>query len=179
MLYGFVEEKKCIILCNNENDMFEYNGICYESCPNGTYFSLSNNYLCEDIICENYYNYEHTECIDSIPEGYYLNDSIRKTIEKCDTKCKTCTNESIINNLCVFCNNKEKYFSKFIKNVNINPFVDCYNIDQIGYYLDYTNNIFMPCFTEKNSQDNNKICEECYDIISLNYLKCFEICDYN
>ena len=175
-----VEERKCIIICDDENNMFEYNGKCYESCPNGTYFSLNNNYLCEDILCEHYYNYEHTECIDSIPEGYYLNDSIRKTIEKCDIKCKACTNESIINNLCVSCNNKEKYYSKFNTNSNNNLFTDCYNIEQFGYYLDYINNIFMPCFTEIINQDNNnKICEECYNEISINYLKCFEICDYN
>ena len=35
------------------------------------------------INCEKYINYEQTGCIDYIPEGYYLNNSKLKTIDKC------------------------------------------------------------------------------------------------
>ena len=40
--------------------------------------------------CSKYVNYLQTECIDTIPEGYYLSDEIYGTIEKCHRLCKTC-----------------------------------------------------------------------------------------
>ena len=84
-----IEENKCIYNCSKSRDnKYEYNNICYKTCPNGTHNAPYNNFICqEDLICENYYNYNHTECIDNIPEGFYLNNSIYKTIDKCDIKC--------------------------------------------------------------------------------------------
>ena len=76
--------------------------MCYESCPKRTHNSLYNNFLCEeDLKCKNYFNYEHTECLDIIPEGYYMNNSRLKTIDKCNIKCKNCSTESNLYNLCM------------------------------------------------------------------------------
>ena len=52
----------CIDDCNNDIEYkFEYNNICYNSCPYGTHNSSYNNYICEeDLICDNYYNYNYT-----------------------------------------------------------------------------------------------------------------------
>ena len=38
------------------------------------------------INCEKFYNYEQTGCIEYIPEGYYLNNTKLKTIDKCAPK---------------------------------------------------------------------------------------------
>ena len=73
---------------------FEYNNICYNTCPNGTL--SDNNNVCKEICKNNYnYNYKRTECIGYIPEGYYINDSEHITIDKCNIKCKNYTLESI------------------------------------------------------------------------------------
>ena len=81
---------------------FEYQDICYSECPMRTQLKSDSSYLCED--CPNYYNYEYNGCIDTIPEGYYNNDTLAKTIDKCPNKCKSCSLESLNDNLCVSCN---------------------------------------------------------------------------
>ena len=74
---------QCFNNCNLAGEYkFEYNNICYKSCPN-------------------YYNYEQTQCIDDIPEGYYLNDTNHSTIDKCNIECNNCSIESNQNNLCI------------------------------------------------------------------------------
>ena len=40
--------------------------------------------------CSKYVNYLQTECIDTIPEGYYLENENMGTIQKCHSLCKTC-----------------------------------------------------------------------------------------
>ena len=59
-----IEKNECIDNCyNDQKYSYEYNNICYNSCPNGTHISSTNNYLCEDdLICEKYYNYDKSEC---------------------------------------------------------------------------------------------------------------------
>ena len=54
--------------------------ICFEN--NYIIFFINKN-ICRKIICEKYYNYEQAECIDYIPEGYYLSNSKLKIIDKC------------------------------------------------------------------------------------------------
>ena len=63
--------KKTICIDNWINDdyyQYEYNSICYHSCPDGTHRSKNNDNLCEvDKISDNFYNFDLTECFDSIP----------------------------------------------------------------------------------------------------------------
>ena len=61
--------------CYNDNTyIYEFNNNCYKSCPDGTYISHKNNFTCEEnIMCDRYYNYDKTDCLEEIPEGYYLN----------------------------------------------------------------------------------------------------------
>ena len=61
-------------------------------------------------ICKNYFNYEKTACIDEIPEGYYLNSDSERTIDKCPSKCKTCSSQSMTNTLCTSCNTESNYY---------------------------------------------------------------------
>jgi len=159
------EKNKCISNCSKDDIyIFEYNYICYSSCPNDSY--IYDNYTCKkEIICENYYNYNHTGCLDSIPLGFYLNDTINKTLDKCNIKCGNCSLESMENNLCISCNINENYYSKFNDSLNFNSFIDCYNKRQTGYYLDIINNIFYPC---------NYICKECSGPEKNQCIACFD-----
>ena len=123
----------CIDDC--KNDMiykFEYNNTCYNYCPKGTHNSSYNNYLCEeDLICDKYYNYNYTGCLDYIPEGYYLNNTNLKTINKCDIKCGNCSLESLKNNLCISCNTNNNYYPIINDCLNNNSFINCYNESQL------------------------------------------------
>ena len=182
------EEKKCVINCKETNNYkYEYNNMCYKSCPNGTHISHSNSHYCEDdLICEEFYNYNHTECLDYIPEGYFLNDSNLKTIDKCDIKCKTCSLESNILSLCISCNNNKGFYQKFNES-NESLFVDCFNVSD-GYYLDISNKIYKPCFytckncNESGNEKNNN-CIECknnYSFIEYyqNHKNCYKNCAF-
>ena len=122
-----LNKSSCIDNCfNNLEYPFEYNNICYNTCPNGT--TPDKNKICKDnLICTtNYnYNYNKTECIDYVPEGYYINDTVHKTIDKCNIKCNNCSLESINNNnSCIKCNNKENYYPKYIDILNKNNFIN-------------------------------------------------------
>ena len=181
-------QNKCIDNCINSLEYpFEYNGICYNTCPNGTLPDKNN--ICKDnLICKNnyIYNYNRTECIDYILEGYYINDTVKKTIDKCNIKCNNCTLESIQNNdSCISCNNNQNYYQKYNDILNKNSFINCYkNLE--GYYL--FNDTFYECYhTCKNcygfGDENNNNCISC----KLNYLfktdfendsNCYENCTY-
>ena len=152
----FIQEKnKCIRNCTLDGTYnLEYNNICYQTCPIKTH--LIDNYYCEDdLICDKYYNYNHTACLDEIPLGYYLNDTINKTIDKCLIKCSNCTIGSVLNNLCVSCNNNEYYYPKLNDDINENSYIDCYNGEQIGYFLDNEQSIYKPCYSK---------CKTCYGV---------------
>ena len=108
--------KKCIDNCQNDNIYnykYEYNNICYPSCPIDTYEININSYICE-LKCKpnnKYFNYEKTQCIERIPDGYYCNDNLINTIEKCHSKCKTCEiGPTEINNNCLTCKESAIYF---------------------------------------------------------------------
>ena len=66
----------------------------------------------DELICyPQYFNYLQTECISSIPDGFYCNDTNKNTIDNCHSNCKTCnssgTNE---NNNCLTCNETGKIY---------------------------------------------------------------------
>ena len=175
-----IEKNKCIDECHNDDTYkIEYNNICYKICPNGTHNSSNNNFTCEEegkeleLICDKYYNYNHTECLDSIPEGYYLNDSILKTIDKCNIKCRDCNNETNSYNMCISCNVGNNYFQKENDSSNTGSFINCYNIQEDGYYLDSINSIYKLCYhsCKKCSgpgDESSNNCTECYDNYTLN-----------
>ena len=79
--------------CNGEGT--KQNNKCTECNDNDNYILRGEN-----CICRYYNNYEQTECIEEIPDGYYNNDTILNTIDKCPTECKSCTLDSLNKNLC-------------------------------------------------------------------------------
>jgi hypothetical protein len=178
-----IDKNTCIDNCSKDNVYrYEYENLCYSSCPNGTHNSFDIDYLCEkDLECDNYYNYNHTECLDYILEGYYLNKSHYKTIYKCDIKCQNCSHESTQKNQCLSCNNNFEYYPKLNDESNYQNFVNCYFNLSEGYYLE--NKIYKSCFetckkcTELGDINNHK-CTECYLNYTLNETNCYEICQY-
>ena len=57
------------------------------SCESGfKFYNRSNNCLS----CPHYVNIEQNECINEIPEGYYLEDNKTNSTGKCHYLCKTC-----------------------------------------------------------------------------------------
>ena len=143
------EKNICIQDCSEESDYkYEYKNACYRS-------------------CDNYYSYNQKECIDEIPEGYYLNDSKSKTIDKCPTKCKTCSNNSMEYDYCISCN--ENYFPIIIEEENLKKYLDCYLECPVGYI-----NINNSCHIYNNSCEDNTL----YEIIADH--SCIEECSaYN
>ena len=122
-----IEKKKCIENCTKDDTYkFEYNNICYQKCPNRTNITNNNPFKCKfDLICQGdyYYNYENTECLDYIPDGFYCNSTNDRTIDKCHENCKTCNEGPTDNNHnCIEC--KSGYY--FVLN-NTNCFQNCSN----------------------------------------------------
>ena len=136
------EKKQCIDKCSNDiSNKKEYNNVCYKFCPKRTKSNNDDN-ICEDFNCENYYNYEQNDCENEIPDGYYLNDSTLKTIDKCHPDCKTCKGKEIINNS--NCNSCIE--SKFLDSGN------CVDECEYGFFRDLNGNNICKC---------SYICSEC------------------
>ena len=108
-----IEKNLCLDDCGKDDQYkFEYNNKCLSS-------------------CDNYYNYNYTGCLDSVPEGFYSNSSTLKTIDKCPSKCKLCSENSMKNNLCISCS--DSYSSKENDEKNIDPYINCYLDCPLGY----------------------------------------------
>ena len=138
-LYYNPAKKICSLDCSNYTiDKYAYNYNCYNSCPKRTTPSKSDNFTCEDLNCSYLYNFEQTESISTIPDGFFVNSSYLKTIDKCHENCKTCIEKGTINNeKCIACHE-----GKFLN------FSNCVNYCPNGYY-NYTD----------NKNDSIKICK--------------------
>ena len=72
----FTQNKECVYDCSDSNDNFEYNDICYNSCPRGTHSIDNDNNLCEKCSPLTFFNksckinindlYEESEIIKEI-----------------------------------------------------------------------------------------------------------------
>ena len=115
----------CIDNCTNSiNYKYEYNNKCYEQCPNNSKL-IEYNYLCVDnCLSDKEYQYEYNNkcykscpsntfyydedkyCFNEIPDGFYCNDTILKSLGKCHENCKTCNEgPKQDNNNCLTCPN--------------------------------------------------------------------------
>ena len=175
-------KSKCIKECKDEPPyIYQYENTCLESCP-PSYHAPNENKICELALhCDKYYNYEHTACLDSIPEGFFLNNSIEKTIDKCQEKCLECNLESVKQDLCTKCNKEKNYYKK-IDDLN-GDFMQCYKDIPEGYYFDLNELIFKKCYKScKYCNDTGNVteqlCNECFDNFTLNGTNCYEICQY-
>jgi surface protein len=136
------EEEICIQNCDNYEYKYRYNNKCYTS-------------------CNNFYSFDQKECIDLIPEGYYLNSSSLKTIDKCPVKCESCSYESMTNNLCTSCKNS------YLK-IDIDSFCDCIINCPEGYI--YKNNTCEISYEIVNCTEND-------DYILVSNHSCIDKCN--
>ena len=187
--YKLIEDnKECIDNCSkNDTYPFEFNNRCYNSCPFGSNSSEKDPYLCE---CKIYYDNNTSQCINEIPDGYYLID---KTLEACNEKCLKCSFESMSqNNLCLTCNISKGYYPLLDENINNNKFYECYNSSYVpyGYYFKNDSYIldkrcdkfeefnFNEIFSSSNPNLSYFNCPKYYYCDSLNHYFCtvHEIC---
>ena len=106
---------------------------------------------------------------------------------KCNNeKCSICSEESLINDLCITCNENQNYYPKFNDSKNYGTFIDCYkNLEK--YYLN--GNIYERCYEScqtcsKSKENNFHNCKACAPgyiyIIEYNEfnLNCYKDCIY-
>ena len=148
------EEAKCIINCSIfENRKYSFNYECYESCPKRSYLLNNEGFTCEKLICEYYYDYEQKNCINEIPEGFFLNDTELQTIDICHPDCKTCNKKESENTTnCRSCF-EEKYLL----------YGNCVSHCENGFYIDKEDNDIKKCKCE------DERCLECSEYsLSIN-----------
>ena len=157
-----LKQKKII---NNTNE-------CIESC------NISNKY-----------KYEYNgNCVENCPNGI-LNDDNNKILNKCKCeldKCSICSNVSLSRRLCTKCN--LNYYPKEKDPSSIGEYINCYNQQEEGYYLDYEKEYYRKCYhtckkCDKEGDNLNHNCIQCHDdlpfIIRKNdHLNCYENCSY-
>ena len=131
------EKLLCIDSCKNDNIYkYEYKNECYKECPNNTFF-INEEYL----------------CYESIPKGYYCNDTRLKTLEKCHKKCIECKEgPTENNNNCLICLD-----SLFFNMGN------CINNCTNGYYIENESNRVCKCMLNKKCL----LCSEESSILDL------------
>ena len=130
------------------------------------------------------------KCVGECKNGYYL-DEKDSTIKicKCDEiKCEKCSSESLSsNNLCLNCNIEKNYYPLLNDIKNNENYIECYNGNISGYYLDYNAKIYKPCYntcdncySSGNELGHNCIeCKEGYELKIINgiYYNCEPKCD--
>ena len=147
----------CVDLCIKNKILYEYNGVCYNKCPKGT---LANNGICEEINCDGN-NYNSTECLDKIPEGYYYNPK-DELFKKCFYSCKTCNGKGkkFYHN-CLECKQNLTFVNDSMYATN------CYKKCDYYFYIDDLNNFHCT---------NNFECPEKYNKLILDKKKCIDKC---
>ena len=172
----------CVESCQTTSKKFEYENQCNTKCPSGTEEIPVGSYFCVDVLdcSSSFYNYDKTECIDKVPEGFYCNDEEKKTIDKCQEKCKLCELQSVNLDLCVECNGEKAFFIAEDYSTNENNYVECFSEAPEGYYFDLT--MFKKCYesckncNERGDSTNHK-CTECKNnMITELGSNCYEKC---
>ncbi len=134
----------CASSCLNTSNIYEYNSVCYNKCPNGT---LEIDHLCLDNDCNEF------ECLEGKPVGFYfdLNDEIFK---KCFETCKFCYGEGneTINN-CIECKQNYKFLNDSENDTN------CYENCEFFYYFDKSN-AYHCTFNNKCPNGYNRLIPE-------------------
>ena len=192
---------QCIKDCSDVNK-YEYNNICYQQCPQ--YWTDSfNDHICK-LNCpyyNMYFNYEKTNCLNTIPQGYYLANEDNKILGKCHQNCEECEEgPSDNNNNCLKCpNTKTIYYDSgncretcvngnyidenSIKRCKCSSNISCKVCDERGYCFSCNHEEgYYP--KEGNIEENNNIIECLKDpegyFLSKDslYKRCYERCKF-
>jgi hypothetical protein len=194
--YYFEENTKNCYKSANDKHYFNKNknvfSQCYKDCYNCSdintnenrhnclsckkNYLLYNNTNCLSCKYNNLYtNYEQTSCLQVIPLGYYLNNTIYNTIDKCHENCLSCNKgpDYVNNNMnCIYCDNQNGFY--LLENTN-----NCYKLPYEGYFLDEDYKIkkcYYACKTcsagpimNSNGEIENMNCDTCNN--ELGYYK--------
>ena len=131
-IISLLEEKNivndCSDLCFSENAIYNiYNNSCSGYCSNNNeLYKYKYNNKCINSCALLFLSYNQKECINTIPDGYYQNNSLLKTIDKCPDKCSLCSEESMKKDLCISCNSN--YYQ-----LDLEAYVNCYSECPEGY----------------------------------------------
>ena len=197
--YKLIEgTSECVKNCKDV-EKFEYNNVCYSACPQ-YWTASSNDHKCK-LNCVHfnlYFNYEQTDCISSIPKGYYLQNEDNKILGKCHENCAECDmgpDES--NNNCKTCPDiKTIYFDfgncrescvnghyideNLVKKCKCSNNIECEECDEFGKCFTCNNDLGYYQIEEENNEDNRFIqCKkdpEGYYLSNNIYKKCHEKC---
>ena len=168
---------------------------CYENCMTCNQFKKNSTYLnclsCDEnslfyekssncldcVLRDKFVNYYQYDCIDFIPDGYYLLNEKEKTIDMCYKTCKSCLRKGNSNNHnCIECadaypfnyNNGQKCLDDCSKE---NLFVD---EEDKKCYIDCKNNINKrkynykeKCISENDNPKNYKLVRGNNNFISI------------
>ena len=195
-----VDIKECFDNCNLTNNLYEYQGKCYNKCPMSTF---QYNYMCYtcDTNCKTcsfistnctscYYSkyLKNHKCVDYCENGYYIdeNDSSNKICECEMNKCKKCSKESKSKNLCITCN--DGYYQIIDNIIKNGKFIDCYNYSIPGYYFDmeykYYKKCYISCATcDQAGNNTNHNCSSCKNDYPFEFnifpnINCYNNCQY-
>ena len=117
-----------------------------------------------NILCEKYLYYDNNECLNNIPEGFYLFDENKRMIKKCHESCKLCIKgPNQISNNCQKCKNN----NHFIEEGNC--------VDKCSYnYISNNNN--MIC---EPKLEDEYLCPENKPYKYKDNITCVKSCDIN
>ena len=86
------------------------NANCLSCDENNIFYEYSHNCL-NCVFRDKYVNYYQYDCIDSIPDGYYLINNERRTIDKCYITCKHCLEKgNELDHKCTICSDAYPYY---------------------------------------------------------------------
>ena len=164
ILISIIKIKSATLNCTNN--------YCINQIEGDNCFSVNYKYKYNDIFYEN------------CPDGTYNNDF---NCFDCDEKCSSCSKESIEHNLCLSCNNSNKYYGKYNIFYQNPSFKDCFKSPK-GFYLDPIDSLYKTCYNSCSSCDKNGIeekhnCVECkqdykFELKLNSYFNCYSQCPY-
>ena len=161
---------------------------CHENCKTCDKGPTTNNNNC--LTCPEtgniYFNLGN--CTKNCPNGHFI---YKNTIKMCkciyNEKCKYCSEESNIKELCIDCNKQNGYYEIIDIDIDysLNGFIDCFK-EPKGYFLE--NEVYKKCYksckycTSLGNENNHK-CLECYENFTFindfdNINNCFEKCNF-
>ena len=196
--YKLIEgTSECVKNCGDV-EKYEYNNICSQKCP--PYYT-DTDYICK-LNCVKFhlfFNYEQTDCISTIPKGYYLQNEDNGILGKCHQNCEECDiGPDENNNNCKTCPNIKTIYYDFgnckescinghyidensIKKCKCSSNIECQACDEFGKCLSCNNEIGYYQIEEENNENNNRFitCKkdpEGYYLSNKIYKKCHETC---
>ena len=159
-LYCFDKEKN--LVDNDGNNYIDMNCLTCNESNNFFLFNKTGNNCLNCKEQNKYVNFLQTDCIDEIPEGYFLLNNNTNQIEQCYPSCKTCNEKGILS--------EDMKCNSCFENYNL------YNGNCLPH--DYCPNYFY-------YESNEKIClnkkEECPDNLPFYYTdnstkECIDFC---